>query len=156
MFFHERENEWESCISLFRSLVLMSCFIWSPNANRVVSGEVMPVTLALSDPLEKSMPGAAQQMTSSRGMLTYMLDQGKASWLMLIYWVVSSGKLARNWHILRALLIWFPCGTDFCMKAIYLLSGAGAHTLKLESGSCDKHGLLSGAFLRWHLWTNAP
>lgn len=57
--FHEREYEWDSCFSLFRSNVFISCFIWSLNTNSILSGEVMPGTLALSDPLEETTSGVA-------------------------------------------------------------------------------------------------
>lgn len=53
--FHETKYELESCSSLFRSNIFSFSFMRSLNANAVLSGEALPGTLALSDPLEDSV-----------------------------------------------------------------------------------------------------
>lgn len=73
-----------------------------------------------------------------------MLDQGEAGWLMLLYWVVSNGKLARNCvHLERfidpiSLQNWFLHESN-----IPVLSTQSIYTQSIiESGNFDKQIVL--------------
>lgn len=87
-----------------------------------------------------------------------MLDQGEAGWLMLLYWVVSNGKLARNCVRLERFIDPISLQNWFLHESsISVLSTQSMYTQSIiESGNFDKHRLFSAVILRWLQGMSTP